>query len=142
MDNGGGSRSKSSRKIRLMCSVLSPNILRPDQTLASLHVAAMDGLDSFFRDVAPDMVLVQSDTSTAMVGAFAAFYLDIPVGHVEAGTSLLVGRQPQRIVEAAERLLRDEAYYRQVATRKNPFGDGRAAARIVDSLAQFGGLTE
>ena len=60
-------------------------LMRPDQTLAGLHSRAMAELDEVLAEQAPDCVLVQGDTSTAMVGALAAFYRQIPVGHVEAG---------------------------------------------------------
>jgi len=60
-------------------------LMRPDQTLSDLHSRAMAELDGVLAEQAPDCVLVQGDTSTAMVGALAAFYRQIPVGHVEAG---------------------------------------------------------
>jgi len=49
----------------------------------------------------------------------------------EAGTALLVGHDPARIVAEAERLLTDAAAYDRMVGRENPFGDGRAAGRIV-----------
>ncbi len=61
------------------------DLMQPNQTLAGLHAQAMEKLDRTFRAQSPEIVLVQGDTSTAMVAALAAFYLDIPVGHVEAG---------------------------------------------------------
>jgi UDP-N-acetylglucosamine 2-epimerase (non-hydrolysing) len=55
----------------------------------------------------------------------------------EAGTALLVGHDPARIVAEAERLLTDpEAYHRMVG-RENPFGDGHAAGRIVEHLRRL-----
>jgi UDP-N-acetylglucosamine 2-epimerase (non-hydrolysing) len=53
---------------------------------------------------------------------------------VAAGTAKLVGASASRIVEEAVRLLDDEAEYLAMTTVKNPFGDGRAAERIVDTL--------
>lgn len=53
---------------------------------------------------------------------------------VAAGTALLVGAHADRIVAAAERLLDDPALYRAMAETSNPFGDGLAAVRIVDSI--------
>lgn len=55
---------------------------------------------------------------------------------VAAGTALLVGAHADRIVAAAERLLDDPASYRAMAETSNPFGDGRASERIVDSIVQ------
>ncbi len=54
---------------------------------------------------------------------------------VEAGTARLVGTDPEAIVAEVERLLGDADYYRQVAQRRNPYGEGDAADRIADALA-------
>lgn len=53
---------------------------------------------------------------------------------VEAGCARLVGTERRRIVEEAGRLLRDPAEYRRMVAAVNPYGDGRAAARIVQAL--------
>lgn len=53
-----------------------------------------------------------------------------------AGTVKLVGTDRRRIGDAVELLLSDEAAYRAMATAANPFGDGRAATRIVDIIKQ------
>ena len=55
---------------------------------------------------------------------------------VEAGTSIVVGRDPKRIVTEAERLLNDEASYRRAARQENPFGDGQASERILQRLRE------
>ena len=56
---------------------------------------------------------------------------------IEAGTARLVGTDTDRIVSEVHRLLDDPRVYRELATAENPFGDGRAAQRIVDSLLDF-----
>jgi UDP-N-acetylglucosamine 2-epimerase (non-hydrolysing) len=61
------------------------NIMRPDQTLAEVTANALTQLDGVLQAEKPDWVLTQGDTTTAMVGALAAFYRRIRVGHVEAG---------------------------------------------------------
>jgi UDP-N-acetylglucosamine 2-epimerase (non-hydrolysing) len=61
------------------------NIMTPDQTLAELTARALTALDRVMGDVRPDFVFVQGDTTTTFMGALAAFYHHIPVGHVEAG---------------------------------------------------------
>ncbi|MFI1864748.1 non-hydrolyzing UDP-N-acetylglucosamine 2-epimerase [Streptomyces jumonjinensis] len=59
---------------------------------------------------------------------------------VEAGVARLVGTDPELILAAAQRLLDDPAEYRRMAAPGNPFGDGRAAERIVARLnGDFGG---
>ncbi|MDG2029825.1 MAG: UDP-N-acetylglucosamine 2-epimerase (non-hydrolyzing) [Phycisphaerales bacterium] len=54
---------------------------------------------------------------------------------VDAGTVRLVGTDPEKIQSEVSRLLDDESAYEQMAMRKNPYGDGHAAARIVQVLA-------
>ncbi|MBN1828340.1 MAG: UDP-N-acetylglucosamine 2-epimerase (non-hydrolyzing) [Deltaproteobacteria bacterium] len=53
---------------------------------------------------------------------------------IDAGSARLVGTSRQRIVAEAERLLNDEEVYRSMAQAASPFGDGRAAERIVNIL--------
>ncbi|MEU5889996.1 UDP-N-acetylglucosamine 2-epimerase (non-hydrolyzing) [Streptomyces sp. NPDC047461] len=55
---------------------------------------------------------------------------------VEAGSARLVGTDPETIVAWAEKLLDDPVEYRRMASTGNPFGDGRAARRILDQLAE------
>lgn len=59
---------------------------------------------------------------------------------VWAGTSRVVGRDPERIIEAVERLLHEPGAYEAMAHAENPFGDGRAADRVVDAVAYHLGL--
>jgi UDP-N-acetylglucosamine 2-epimerase (non-hydrolysing) len=61
------------------------DIMAPKQTLASLTAKIITGIDEVLEKEKPDMVLVQGDTSTTCIGSLAAFYRQIPVGHVEAG---------------------------------------------------------
>ncbi len=55
---------------------------------------------------------------------------------VEAGTAKLVGWNHDKIVEEVERLLQDETSYQRMASAKNPYGDGKAAERIVKTLLE------
>ncbi len=61
------------------------NIMTSGQTLYDVTSRALMGLKSVMEEVKPDMVLVHGDTTTTFAGALAAFYAQIPVGHVEAG---------------------------------------------------------
>lgn len=61
------------------------NLMQLDQTLANLTARTLSGITQVMERVQPDVVLVQGDTTTAMTAALAAFYLRVPVGHVEAG---------------------------------------------------------
>ena len=69
-------------------------IMQPNQSLAELTARALTNLDEVLRIEKPDWVLVQGDTTTAMVGALAAFYHQIKVGHVEAGLRSFDKYQP------------------------------------------------
>ncbi|ASC73337.1 Putative UDP-N-acetylglucosamine 2-epimerase [Halomicronema hongdechloris C2206] len=60
-------------------------IMQPQQTLTEITCRSLQGLETCFQRLQPDLVLVQGDTSTAFAAALAAFYRKIPVGHVEAG---------------------------------------------------------
>jgi UDP-N-acetylglucosamine 2-epimerase (non-hydrolysing) len=61
------------------------NIIQENQSLANISTRALAGLDPLLKHHQPGLVLVQGDTTTAFIGALAAFYHKIPVGHVEAG---------------------------------------------------------
>lgn len=61
---------------------------------------------------------------------------------VEAGTVRLVGTDEERIYETAYHLLTDEGAYRSMAEAVNPYGDGKAAQRIVDTLLYLSGFRD
>ena len=61
------------------------DIMSPSQTLFDITSRALTGLNDVLAKANPDLVLVHGDTTTTFVGALAAFYHQIPVGHVEAG---------------------------------------------------------
>ena len=61
------------------------NIMKQGQDLTDVTSRVLTGLRDVFRECHPDIVLVHGDTTTSTAGALAAFYAQIPVGHVEAG---------------------------------------------------------
>ena len=61
------------------------SIMKDKQTLFDITTNILERIKSVLEEVAPDVVLVHGDTSTTFVTALACFYLQIPVGHVEAG---------------------------------------------------------
>ena len=61
------------------------DVMRAGQSLADVTVGVLRGVERVLRRVLPDMVIVQGDTTSAFAAALAAFYQQIPVGHVEAG---------------------------------------------------------
>ena len=60
-------------------------IMKDRQTLFDVTVNILERIKAVLEEVKPDVVLVHGDTSTTFVTALACFYLQIPVGHVEAG---------------------------------------------------------
>ena len=61
------------------------DIMKERRTLVGITARVLEGLDTVLKEAKPDIVLVHGDTTTSFVGALAAFYNQIPVGHVEAG---------------------------------------------------------
>lgn len=61
------------------------SIMKEKQTLFDLTINILDKMKDILNEIKPDIVLVHGDTSTTFVTALACFYLQVPVGHVEAG---------------------------------------------------------
>ena len=60
-------------------------IMQHGQTLAQVTSRALEGLDGIIDELKPDYVMAQGDTTTTFVAALAAFYRQVPYGHIEAG---------------------------------------------------------
>lgn len=86
------------------------DIMQPQQTLTDITCRSLQGLERLFKEIQPQLVLVQGDTTTAFAAALAAFYQQIPVGHVEAGlrTDDLFNPYPE---EANRRLISQLAQF-------------------------------
>jgi UDP-N-acetylglucosamine 2-epimerase (non-hydrolysing) len=69
-------------------------LMRPGQDLFDVTAGALLGLRDVLRQVRPDLVLVQGDTTTCFAAALAAFYEAVPIGHVEAGLRTFDLRAP------------------------------------------------
>jgi UDP-N-acetylglucosamine 2-epimerase (non-hydrolysing) len=80
------------------------DIMQHQQTLTDITHRSLQGLEGLFKEIAPKLVIVQGDTTTAFAAALAAFYQQIPIGHVEAGlrTDNLFNPYPE---EANRRLI-------------------------------------
>ncbi|HTU71827.1 MAG TPA: UDP-N-acetylglucosamine 2-epimerase (non-hydrolyzing) [Candidatus Baltobacteraceae bacterium] len=61
------------------------DIMTDDQTLTQITTRVLEGMEPVLQEARPDVVLVHGDTTTSTTAALAAFYQQIPVGHVEAG---------------------------------------------------------
>lgn len=80
------------------------DIMQHQQTLTDITCRSLQGLERLFQQLRPQLVIVQGDTTTAFAATLAAFYQQIPVGHVEAGlrTDDLLNPYPE---EANRRLI-------------------------------------
>jgi UDP-N-acetylglucosamine 2-epimerase (non-hydrolysing) len=79
------------------------NIMQPGQSLSQAASRMLAALEPVFENERPDMAIVQGDTTTTLMGALAAFYHQVPVGHVEAG--LRTGDMLQPYPEEMNRVL-------------------------------------
>lgn len=108
------------------------DLMRPDQSLSDLAARAIAGIDGYLAAHAPDLVLVQGDTTTVFCAALAAFHRNIPVGHVEAG--LRTGDLRAPFPEEANRVLTSrlaDLHFAPTATaRDNLLGEGVPTARV------------
>lgn len=78
-------------------------VMEPNQALAPLMARLLERIDAALVELKPDMVLAQGDTSTVLATALAAFFRQIPLGHVEAG--LRTGNLRSPFPEEANRVL-------------------------------------
>lgn len=70
------------------------HVMKADQTLSMITTNILAQLDNIYDLEKPDLVLVHGDTSSSFAGALAAFYRNIPVGHVEAGLRTYNMKEP------------------------------------------------
>lgn len=127
---------------------LDLRLMRPDQTLNGLTEAALAAIDGVLAAEAPDWLLVQGDTTTAMAAALAAFHRRIRVGHVEAG--LRTGDLQRPFPEEANRrivdLLADALFAPTARARDTLLAEGSDPARVhvvgntvIDALGTIAG---
>ncbi|MHB8926544.1 MAG: non-hydrolyzing UDP-N-acetylglucosamine 2-epimerase [Bacillota bacterium] len=108
------------------------NLMVPRQTLGHIVTEALGGLEEAVQKERPDMVLVHGDAHTSFVGALAAFYHRVPVGHVEAGLRthdkwLPYPEEMNRVLADA---LSDSLYAPTATARDNLLAEGRPAEAI------------
>ena len=122
------------------------NLMQPDQTLAALTASIFSRLDPILKEVKPDWVLVQGDTTTVMAAALLSYYNHIRVGHVEAG--LRTGDKwqpfPEEINRRVAGVVSDLHFAPTERSRQNLLNEGVPAWRIamtgntvIDALRQI-----
>jgi UDP-N-acetylglucosamine 2-epimerase (non-hydrolysing) len=109
------------------------DVMRPDQSLADLTAALFHGLDPVLRDLSPDWILIQGDTTTVLAAGLLAYYHRIRVGHVEAG--LRTGDKWQPFPEEVNRrvasVVADLHFAPTDWARENLLREGVPAERVV-----------
>lgn len=109
------------------------NLMKPGQDLYDITTKVLLGLRDVLKEFQPDLVLVHGDTATTFAASLAAFYQQIPVGHVEAG--LRTGNLYSPWPEEANRLLTGRvAHWHFAPTERNQdalIAEQIAADRIV-----------
>ena len=109
------------------------NIMKQDQKLDQLTARAIVQVSSMLEETRPDVVLVQGDTTTAFAAALAAFYLRIPVAHVEAGlrTEDRFAPFPEEINRRLTTHLADYHFASTDWAKQNLLREGVASKRIL-----------
>lgn len=119
-------------------------IMKPGQTLFDVTCDVLLKLKSVLEDEMPDVVLVHGDTTTSFAAALACFYLQIPVGHVEAGlrTRDIYSPWPEEFNRQAVDIVSGYYFAPTEASRRNLLDEGKPADRIwvtgntgIDALA-------
>ncbi|SHJ23685.1 non-hydrolyzing UDP-N-acetylglucosamine 2-epimerase [Desulfofundulus thermosubterraneus] len=108
------------------------DIMRPGQSLFDITRRALDGLEQVMAREKPDLVLVHGDTTTTFVAALAAFYFQIPVGHVEAGlrTGDKYSPFPEEINRHLTAVVTDLHFAPTATARDNLLREGVAPEKI------------
>ncbi|MBX9033597.1 non-hydrolyzing UDP-N-acetylglucosamine 2-epimerase [Gordonibacter massiliensis (ex Traore et al. 2017)] len=108
------------------------HVMRPGQTLFDITSGVMSKIKSVLADERPDVVLVHGDTTTSFAAALAAFYLQIPVGHVEAGlrTRNLYSPWPEEFNRQAVDVISSWYFAPTETSRQNLLDEAKPGDRI------------
>ncbi|MFG6332347.1 MAG: UDP-N-acetylglucosamine 2-epimerase (non-hydrolyzing) [Lachnospiraceae bacterium] len=108
------------------------SIMKERQTLFDVTTNILNRIREVLENVCPDVVLVHGDTTTTFVTALACFYLQIPVGHVEAGlrTYNLYSPYPEEFNRQAVSIVASYNFAPTERSRENLLKEGKAAETI------------
>jgi len=108
------------------------NIMKDRQTLFDITSSILSDIKEVLEKENPDVVLVHGDTSTTFVTALACFYLQIPVGHVEAGlrTYNIYSPYPEEFNREAVSIISAYNFAPTLLSRQNLLNEGRKAENI------------
>lgn len=108
------------------------SIMKDKQTLFDVTVNILNRIRRILEEVKPDVVLVHGDTSTTFVTALACFYLQIPVGHVEAGlrTYNIYSPYPEEFNRQAVSIISEFNFAPTELSKKNLLQEGKRPETI------------
>lgn len=108
------------------------SIMKDKQTLFDITTNILSRIRTVLEEVKPDVVLVHGDTSTTFVAALACFYLQIPVGHVEAGlrTYNIYNPYPEEFNRQAISIISKYNFAPTTLSRDNLLGEGKRPESI------------
>lgn len=108
------------------------SIMKQQQSLFDITINILDGIKAVLDKVRPDVVLVHGDTSTTFVTALACFYLQIPVGHVEAGlrTYNLLSPYPEEFNRQAVSIISEYNFSPTSMSADNLLREGKDPSKI------------
>lgn len=107
-------------------------VMKPGQTLFDITCNVLLRMRAVLEEERPDVVLVHGDTTTSFAAALAAFYLRIPVGHVEAGlrTRDLYSPWPEEFNRQTVDVISNWYFAPTETSRRNLLGEAKPAERI------------
>lgn len=108
------------------------SIMKDKQTLFDVTISILEKIKDVLAEEKPDVVLVHGDTSTTFVTALACFYLQIPVGHVEAGlrTYNIYSPYPEEFNRQAVSIISKYNFAPTEQSKQNLLKEGKDAASI------------
>ena len=108
------------------------SIMKDKQTLFDVTVNILERIKTVLEEVKPDVVLVHGDTSTTFVTALACFYLQIPVGHVEAGlrTYNIYSPYPEEFNRQAVSIISQYNFSPTELSKQNLLKEGKSSESI------------
>jgi UDP-N-acetylglucosamine 2-epimerase (non-hydrolysing) len=112
---------------------LDLDLMRPNQDLNGLTARVLETMGDALKTLKPDLMLIQGDTTTVLGAALAAFYLKIPVGHVEAGLRSFdpYNPFPEEINRHLTSVLTNIHLAPTTLARQNLLNEGTAPEKIV-----------
>lgn len=107
-------------------------VMKKEQTLVGMTARMLDGIEWVYEEEKPDLVLVHGDTASAFAASLAAFYMKIPVGHIEAGlrTYDLSSPFPEEFNRRAVSLASTYDFAPTEAARENLLREGKSPDRV------------